>query len=151
MAGISEKLREIRREVKGKMVVSRRSMERLETEAEEAWGRFDTYPALSDEEVFLEAVGYLLLRKQKYEASWMWALDKTEREHFKLALSQYTKVLDADSLVELALNVRQFAQANVDALATERKMSHVFQSWRVIKEATERLGRERGWFQELVK
>ena len=146
MAGISEKVRDIKREVKGKVVVSRLSMERLEAEAEEAWGLLDTYPALSDEVVFLEAVRYLLLRKQMYEGRCGWALDGTEREHFESVSSRYALVLDADNLVQLALNIRQFAQANIDSLTTRRKMFYVIQSWRSVREATERLGRERGWF-----
>lgn len=152
MAGLSEKLRGIKREVARKYIVSLEGMAHLQREAEEAWKNLDAYPALADEEVFLEAAKYLHLQKQFYKERSKWALDKTEREYFETMAGNYALFLDADSLIGLAQNLLDLAQANVTYLRSKKNVAHLATTWRTVGKAVARLGVERGWFeQSLVK
>lgn len=146
MAGMSERLRSIKREVRWKGVVNKHGLERLETEAEEAWLSIERFPCLSDEEVFWETVKYLLLQKQIYEVRSRWALDKTERENLESIAAQYGLVLGGSSLTQLSLDIVHFAQANANYLARKRNASHLARSWRNVCEGVVRLAGEKGWF-----
>lgn len=146
MTGMSERVRKLRSETRRKPVVSDRGLERLGKEVEMAWNYLDAYPALSDEDVFLETVKYLLLQKQIYEVRSRRTFDMTERENFESIVARYNQVLDGGSLSQLALNIVYFATANANYLAKKRDASHLARSWRNVCEAVIRLAGEKDWF-----